>query len=133
MSSYSVPGPGLGPQGHTSESHMTHDRRWHHRSWLSSPGASPLLPRPAPPSSRRRQPRGETYAGPQHSRAAGHRVLAAGPGVEAGEVGPGNWQPARAPSGAPAGRASSLTVTVSCSSSAVFSGLHWQEFLVTGQ
>ena len=88
---------------------MTHARQWHHRFWLSSIGASPLPPRPAPPSSCS-SPEGRlTTGGPSTVEQLGTSMLAAGPRVEAGEVGPGNWQPARALSGAPACRAASLS------------------------
>ena len=95
-----------------SESHMIHTRQWHHGFWLSCTGTS--LPHPTattPLSLQKAAPGEDLPQGPGTTEQLGISVLAAGPRVEAGEVGAGNWPAARAPSGAPARRASSPAVT----------------------
>lgn len=95
-----------------SKSHMIHAGQWHHGFWLSCTGTN--LPHPiptAPLSLQKAAPREDLLQGPGTAEQLGISVLAAGPRVEAGEVGAGNWPAARAPSGAPAHGASSPAVT----------------------
>lgn len=70
----------------------------------------PDLPHPVPAEG---SPEGRPTMGPQLGGAAGHQCVGSGPKGGGGGrgFGPGNWQPARAPSGAPARRASSLAAT----------------------